>query len=201
VSELHSSEIWSVALFATPTGINETPVNKPPDNPMTKVKRTAPKICEEVDPRVVADPAQVRRLLTAVTYVGQRNRDRGAHLSAFFAVGYYAAARPAEELALREQDCTLPAQGWGELALGESRPAAGKRWTDSGEVHDRRGLKHRGAKDVRIVPIPPVLVDILREHLAPTARARMGGCSARRTVAWSGRPRTTGCGRRPGCTR
>src|SRR5947209_4767491 len=30
VSELHSSEIWSVALFATPTGINETPVNKPP---------------------------------------------------------------------------------------------------------------------------------------------------------------------------
>jgi hypothetical protein len=29
VSELHSSEIWSVALFATPTGINETPVNKP----------------------------------------------------------------------------------------------------------------------------------------------------------------------------
>jgi hypothetical protein len=30
VSELHSSGIWSVALFATPTGINETPVNKPP---------------------------------------------------------------------------------------------------------------------------------------------------------------------------
>jgi len=137
-----------------------------PDNPMTKVKRTAPKVCEEVDPRVVANPAQVRRLLTAVTYVGQRNRDRGAHLSAFFAVGYYAAARPAEGLALREQDCTLPAQGWGELALGESRPAAGKRWTNSGQVHDRRGLKHRGAKDVRIVPIPPVLVHILREHLA-----------------------------------
>lgn len=136
-----------------------------PDNPMTKVKRTAPKIVEEVDPRVVANPAQVRRLLTAVTYVGQRNQDRGAHLTAFFAVGYYAAARPAEGLALREQDCTLPTKGWGELALGESRPAAGKRWTDSGEVHDRRGLKHRGVKDVRIVPIPPVLVDILRDHL------------------------------------
>lgn len=111
-----------------------------PDNPMTKVKRTTPKISEEVDPRVVANPAQVRRLLTAVTYVGQRNRDRGAHLTAFFAIGYYAAARPAEGLALREQDCTLPVEGWGELALGESRPAAGKRWTNSGEVHDRRGL-------------------------------------------------------------
>jgi integrase len=87
------------------------------------------------------------------------------HLAAFFAVGYYAAARPAEGLALRERDCKLPATGWGELALGESRPAAGKRWTDSGEVHDRRGLKHRGKKEVRLVQIPPVLVGMLREHL------------------------------------
>lgn len=136
-----------------------------PDNPMTKVKRIAPKMTEEVDPRVVANPAQVRRLLTAVTYVGRRNRDRGAHLYAFFATAYYSAARPAEVLALRDTDCKLPETGWGELALGESRPSAGKRWTDSGEVHDRRGLKHRGIKDVRIVPIPPVLVDILRDHL------------------------------------
>ena len=136
-----------------------------PDNPMTKVKRATDKIVEEVDPRVVANPAQVRRLLTAVTYVGRRNAERGAHLAAFFAVGYYAAARPAEGLAIRVQDCTLPAHGWGELALGESRPAAGKRWTDSGEVHDRRGLKHRGRKEVRLVQIPPVLVGMLREHL------------------------------------
>ncbi|GAA1334472.1 hypothetical protein GCM10009660_12130 [Catellatospora bangladeshensis] len=85
--------------------------------------------------------------------------------AAFFAVGYYAAARPAEGLALREDDCALPEEGWGVLMLGESRPAAGKRWTDSGEVHDRRGLKHRGRKEVRQVPIPPVLVGILRDHL------------------------------------
>jgi integrase len=136
-----------------------------PDHPMAKVKRTAPKMVEEVGPRVVANPAHVRQLLTAVTYVGRRNRDRDAHLAAFFAVGYYAAARPAEGLALRVQDCALPAHGWGELALGESRPAAGKRWTDSGEVHDRRGLKHRGRKEVRLVQIPPVLVGILRDHL------------------------------------
>jgi integrase len=32
-------------------------------------------------------------------------------------------------------------------------------------VHDRRGLKHRGKKDVRVVQIPPVLVSMLREHL------------------------------------
>ncbi|MFT7839520.1 integrase [Saccharothrix sp. BKS2] len=136
-----------------------------PDNPLTRVKRKAAKVVEQVDPRVVANPGQVARLLTAVTYVGRRNRDRGAHLAAFFATGYYAAARPAEGLALREDDCTLPAEGWGMLMLGESRPAAGKRWTDSGEVHDRRGLKHRGRKEVRPVPVPPVLVGVLRDHL------------------------------------
>ena len=134
------------------------------DNPLTRVKRATPQMIDQVDPRVVANPAQVRELLTAVTYVGRRNRDRGAHLHAFFATVYYSAARPAEVLALRDTDCKLPDTGWGELALGQSRPAAGKRWTDSGEVHDRRGLKHRGVKDVRIIPIPPVLAEILREH-------------------------------------
>jgi integrase len=136
-----------------------------PDNPLNKVKRSAPKMDGEVDPGVVANPAQVRELLTAVTYVGQRNRERGSHLSAFFATCYYAAARPAEGLGLRETDCKLPDDGWGELALGESRPAAGKRWTDSGEVHDRRGLKHRAQNARRFVPIPPTLVRILRDHL------------------------------------
>lgn len=144
------------------------------DNPLAKVKRATPKMIDQVDPRVVANPGQIRELLTAVTYVGHRNRDRGAHLYAFFATGYYSAARPAEVLALRDTDCKLPETGWGELALGESRPAAGKRWTDSGEVHDRRGLKHRSVKDVRVVPIPPVLVDILRAHLATYGTAPDG---------------------------
>ncbi|ACU34561.1 tyrosine-type recombinase/integrase [Actinosynnema mirum] len=137
-----------------------------PDNPLTRVKRKTAKVVEQVDPRVVANPRQVADLLAAVSYVGRRNADRGAHLAAFFAVGYYAAARPAEGLALRVNDCTLPQSGWGVLMLGESRPSAGKRWTDSGEVHDQRGLKHRGVKEVRPVPIPPVLVTILREHIA-----------------------------------
>ncbi len=92
--------------------------------------------------------------------------DRGAHLVAFFASIYYSAARPAEVVNLRETDCKLPeGDGWGELTLWESRPAAGSRWTDSGEVHDRRGLKHRADKDTRIVPIPPALVRLLRVHV------------------------------------
>ncbi|WP_413231834.1 hypothetical protein [Micromonospora zamorensis] len=51
------------------------------------------------------------------------------------------------------------------LTLVDNRPQAGKRWTDSGEVHDRRGLKHRAAAESRVVPIPPDLVGILRRHV------------------------------------
>ena len=40
-----------------------------------------------------------------------------------------------------------------------------KKWTDSGERHDRRGLKQRDPDAVRMVPIPPALVRILRAHI------------------------------------
>lgn len=51
----------------------------------------------------------------------------------------------------------------------------GKRYTDSGELHDSKGLKHRAVDEVRPVPIPPELVAILRWHidefgLAPDGR-------------------------------
>jgi integrase len=136
-----------------------------PENPMAKVKRTTPKIAEQVDPRVVANPAQVRRLLTAVTYVGRRNAERGAHLAAFFAVGYYAAARPAEGLALRQQDCTLPEQGWECWRLASRGLRRGNGGRTRGRCTTGGGLKHRGKKEVRLVQIPPVLVGMLREHL------------------------------------
>ncbi|MBO0828757.1 MAG: tyrosine-type recombinase/integrase [Streptosporangiales bacterium] len=134
-------------------------------NPLPRVNWRRPKRVEQVDPRVVVNPTQARELLTAVSYVGVRNQDRGAHLVGFFATIYYSAARPAEAVNVRAADCKLPTNGWGELILSESRPMAGKRWTDSGETHDRRGLKHRATGDTRPVPIPPVLVHILRAHI------------------------------------
>jgi integrase len=78
---------------------------------------------------------------------------------------YYAALRPGEAVALREQDCKLPATGWGRLLVDVSRPEVNTKWTDSGDAHEQRGLKHRGRDDVRPVPIPPALVKILRQHI------------------------------------
>jgi hypothetical protein len=51
------------------------------------------------------------------------------------------------------------------LRLRESRARSGTAWTDSGEAHDQRGLKHRSRKAVRYVPIPPELVALLRWHV------------------------------------
>jgi integrase len=62
----------------------------------------------------------------------------------------------------------------GRIELAETRPTAGKAWTDSGEAHDRRGLKQRARGEVRVVPIPPPLVRLLREHLKEFGTAKDG---------------------------
>ncbi|MEU4513852.1 hypothetical protein AB0G05_30495 [Nonomuraea wenchangensis] len=67
---------------------------------------------------------------------------------------------------LRIQDCHLPPEGWGQLTIDVSRPEVNTQWTNTGDAHEERGLKHRGRQDVRPVPIPPELVKILREHIA-----------------------------------
>ncbi|MEV0353139.1 site-specific integrase [Nonomuraea sp. NPDC050680] len=140
-----------------------------PSNPLHRVKWSPPKTTETVDPRVVVNPRQARELLVAVTYVGKRGRGRrgrGQRLMAMFACMYFAALRPGEAVSLRKDDCYLPLKGWGRLTLDVSRPEVNRQWTDTGDAHEQRGLKHRGETDVRVVPIPPELVKILREHIA-----------------------------------
>ncbi|WP_246610691.1 tyrosine-type recombinase/integrase [Nonomuraea rhizosphaerae] len=139
-----------------------------PSNPLHRIKWKLPKTTETVDPRVVVNPHQARELLVALTYVGKRQRDgkgRGRRLMGMFACMYFAALRPGEAVSLREQDCYLPANGWGRLTLDGSRPEVNRRWTDTGNAHELRGLKHRGEDDVRRIPIPPELVKILRQHI------------------------------------
>ncbi|MGI5251887.1 tyrosine-type recombinase/integrase [Actinacidiphila glaucinigra] len=132
------------------------------ENPLHAVRWKAPeRVEEEIDPECVPDPRQAAELLAAVRQQGSRGR----HLEAFFGCIYYAASRPGETVGLRLGDCDLPRRGWGMLRLRESRARSGTAWTDSGEAHDRRGLKHRSRKAVRYVPIPPELVALLRWHV------------------------------------
>ena len=55
-------------------------------NPVDRIQWKAPAVAQTVDRRVVADPAQIRRLLTADRGLS----DRGQHLEAFYAFLYYA---------------------------------------------------------------------------------------------------------------
>ena len=87
-------------------------------------------------------------------------------MEAFFGCLYYAALRPSEAVALREADCVLPPAGWGRIDLAASEPWAGPAWTDDGTGREERGLKHRAAGETRSIPIPPVLVAMLRAHIA-----------------------------------
>ncbi|MEU8268834.1 tyrosine-type recombinase/integrase [Sphaerisporangium sp. NPDC049002] len=140
-------------------------------NPLDRVNWKPAKISGEVDRRVVVNPAQARELLVAATYVG---RSRGPMLAGMFACMYFAGLRPAEAAGLREKDCRLPATGWGLLTLEQTRPESPRRFTDSGTTHDVRGLKQRRRKAIRDVPIPPELVEILREHIERHGNAADG---------------------------
>ena len=103
-------------------------------NPIDKLKWSAPEHTDVVDRRVVANPAQARRLILAV-------REIYPALEAFFGCLYYAALRPSEAARLDEGACLLPESDdeWGELLLVGSTQHAGSAWTDSGEGREDRG--------------------------------------------------------------
>ncbi len=140
-------------------------------NPLDGIKWSVPKAVTSVDPRTVVNPAQARLLLDAVPKVG---RKRGPRLKALFACMYYAALRPEEAADLRLRNCTLPEDGWGLIVLEKARPQGTKRWTNSGETHESRSLKHRADRETREIPIPPVLVELLQEHIATYGTAEDG---------------------------
>ena len=75
------------------------------------------------------------------------------------------ASGPLKRLASVCRTATFPSPYGAAWSLSKSKPQANKRWTDSGEAHDDRGLKHRAQDEGRPVPIPPELVTILREHI------------------------------------
>lgn len=127
-------------------------------NPIDKVQWITPKNAETVDRRVVVNPSQARSLLAAV-------RNIAPALEAFYATIYYAGLRPAEVLHLRQVDCKLPDDGWGELLLTGSTQHVGRAWTDGDDAREDRGLKHRPQRDTRHVPACPDLVSVLHRHL------------------------------------
>lgn len=130
-------------------------------NPITALNWRAPRTVTSLDRRVVVNPAQARALLAAAAEVPPSGR----RLVAFFGAMYYSALRPGEAASLRKGNLAIPADGWGELLLEASTPAAGASWTDSGRRREERQLKHRARGETRVVPCPPELTALLHAHL------------------------------------
>ncbi|MFD8562131.1 tyrosine-type recombinase/integrase [Streptosporangium canum] len=146
-----------------------------PENPLKGIKWKAPKTSHEIDRRSVINHTQARALLAAVA----AQKPSGTRLVAFFALMYYAGLRPEEVVRLRDHNITLPPLilneetgeweepgEWGELHFAKAAPFAGREWTDDGALREERSLKHRADGHARPVPVPPMLVRILRAHLA-----------------------------------
>jgi len=141
-------------------------------NPLSKPNLpegwTAPHAPEDaVDPRSVGGPELVADMLTLVSYVGRR---QGPRFVAFYGCMFYAMMRPSEVISLTKDGCLLPRDGWGRLIFADASAAAGKDFTDTGQVHDHRGLKGRprqaaARRATRNVPIPPELVALLSAHM------------------------------------
>jgi integrase len=53
----------------------------------------------------------------------------------------------------------------GVIVLSASAPRSGRAWTDEGTARQERGLKHRADNETRTIPIPSVLVRLLRAHI------------------------------------
>ena len=160
-----------------------------PANPVSRVRWRAPRAAISVNPATVASAAQVQMILDQVTLIRP-------DLAAFFGCLYYAALRPEEAVALRRDDLILAARGRGTIILSAACPRTGTAWTSTGAPHETRGLKHRPGGAIRVVPIPPVLARMLRQHLrqfgtGPDGRlspAPAAACSASRSTAVPGTP-------------
>ena len=109
-----------------------------------------------------------------IAVIGTVGKTQGPRLRAVFGCMYYGMLRPSEAVSLLLTECTLPEEGWGLLEFSEISSPAGRDWTDTGEVHQASRPKGGPRNAVRRVPIPPVLVTMLGEHVQEHGTAADG---------------------------
>lgn len=126
-----------------------------PKRSKSRARRKVARPKAAVDVRSLPDPATMASAIAAM-----ENLQPGSKVyQAMTAVAYYAGLRPSEVVMLRVSSLTLPRKGWGRIDV-----------TQADISFDEPGEPKTGP---RRVPIPPMLVDVLRawvkdnELLAP----------------------------------
>lgn len=147
-------------------------------NPFRAVEREdRPSMTVHIRPvelRRVVGVSTVVAIVNACHRLGRDGSPVAARLVAYLALLGLAGLRPEEARRLTVDSVhALPedAARWGVIELVGSLPMPGRRYTATGERGHARGLKHHELQ-VRPVPIPPLLVAILRTHVH---QFRLGG--------------------------
>jgi len=122
-----------------------------PRRPKTRARRKVARIRRSVDVRALPTPAAMAEAIDAI--ITQQPGSKKYRVMT--AVAYYAGLRPSEVVMLRVGSAELPAEGWGRLDV-----------TEADISFDESGEPKTGP---RSVPIPPVLVAMLRVWVEQSA--------------------------------
>jgi integrase len=117
-------------------------------------RRVAEVKSSSLDLRSLPSRAQVEQMLNAV--VNHQPQSRGYKV--LFELMYFAGLRPSEARAARVEKMQLPKSGWGSLTVD----TAAQEGPDADAGEEYGGTKTGVA---RVVPLPPVLVERLREYV------------------------------------
>jgi integrase len=152
-----------------------------PSNPVEAAEWRPPRKSMAVDVSLVPSPTEIQAL---VDHVADYTTP-GAKYAALFGCVGLAGMRPSEAIGLLTGDLDLPVEGWGMAQLRKPTTAPGRRYTDDGEVHERKALKHRAEDETRPVPLPPFLVVRLRAHLErfPPVEGRVFSTTTNRSLS------------------
>lgn len=123
--------------------------------PRTARRRTSQKVAStEVDVRLLPDPAEA--VSTIERIVTHQPASQGYRVLCYLV--YLAGLRPGEARAVHIEDLTLPQDGWGAIDVHRALKDAGDTYTAADEVEGptKTGVRRR-------VPIPPMLVSLLRD--------------------------------------
>lgn len=118
-----------------------------PPAPKGRTRRKAVRPKSVVDVRALPDPATMERALAAIPSHQPSSRT----YQVMIAVMYYGGLRPSEAIMLRPRALRLPDEGWGRIDVVEADIS-----------FDQPGEPKTGR---RTVPIPPVLVTMLRKWI------------------------------------
>lgn len=121
------------------------PADAWPQRSKSRARRKVARTKRSVDVRTLPSPQAMAEAIDAI--VTQQPGSRTYRVMT--AVAYYAGLRPSEVVMLRVRSAELPAEGWGRLDI-----------TEADISFDEPGEPKTGP---RTVPIPPVLVAMLRE--------------------------------------